>query len=77
TITELKKVGVKIEVEEDALIIFPIKDPRSAIIETYQDHRIAMSFSILGLKIPGIVIKNPQCVKKSFPTFFENLMTIN
>ncbi len=76
-ITELKKVGAKIEVIEDSLIIYPIKNPRSAIIETYNDHRIAMCFSVLGLKIPGISIRNPVCVKKSFPTFYEAVLNIN
>jgi 3-phosphoshikimate 1-carboxyvinyltransferase len=42
-------------------------------IETYQDHRMAMCFSILGLKVPGIRIHNPACVKKTFPTFFQKL----
>ena len=43
------------------------------IIETYNDHRMAMSFAIAGLKVPGIIIKNPENVKKSFPDFFERL----
>ena len=44
-----------------------------ATIETYQDHRMAMCFAILGLKVPGIQIKNPACVKKTFPNFFQKL----
>jgi len=44
-----------------------------AEIETYNDHRMAMCFAILGLKVPGIKIKNPACVKKTFPNFFQKL----
>jgi 3-phosphoshikimate 1-carboxyvinyltransferase len=44
-----------------------------AQIETYNDHRIAMSFAILGLAVPGIVIKNPSCVGKSFPDFWREM----
>ena len=42
-------------------------------IETYNDHRMAMCFAILGLKVPGIKLKNPACVKKTFPNFFQKL----
>ena len=42
-------------------------------IETYDDHRMAMCFATLGLKVPGIRIKNPSCVRKTFPTFFYKL----
>jgi 3-phosphoshikimate 1-carboxyvinyltransferase len=44
-----------------------------AEIETYNDHRMAMCFAILGLKVPGIKIRNPACVKKTFPNFFQKL----
>jgi 3-phosphoshikimate 1-carboxyvinyltransferase len=44
-----------------------------AEIETYNDHRMAMCFAVLGLKVPGIKIKNPACVKKTFPNFFQKL----
>ena len=44
-----------------------------AEIETYNDHRMAMCFAILGLKVPGIKINNPACVKKTFPNFFQKL----
>ena len=44
-----------------------------AEIETYNDHRMAMCFAVLGLKVPGIKIKNPVCVKKTFPNFFQKL----
>ena len=47
--------------------------PRGAEIETYNDHRIAMSFAVLGLVAPGMRIRNPGCVGKSFPGFWEEL----
>ena len=48
-----------------------------AEIETYDDHRIAMSFAVAGLKLGGIKIKNPECVAKTFPDFFERLAVLN
>jgi 3-phosphoshikimate 1-carboxyvinyltransferase len=59
----------------DTLEIFPanLNQLHGAEIETYNDHRMAMCFAILGLKVPGIKIKNPACVKKTFPNFFQKL----
>ncbi len=68
--TELKKVGAEVEVYDDSLVIIPQKYS-SATIETYNDHRIAMSFAVAGLCIEGIGIKNPSCVSKSFPGFWD------
>ncbi|MDL1956664.1 MAG: 3-phosphoshikimate 1-carboxyvinyltransferase [Candidatus Desulfofervidus auxilii] len=67
---ELKKIGINVEEKKDGLIIEGGK-PHGTIIETYNDHRIAMSFAIAGLKVPEIEIINPDCVKKSFPGFWE------
>ena len=69
-VTELRKLGADIKELEDGLIISP-KKLHPAIIETYNDHRMAMSFAVAGLMISGIKIKNPDCVKKSFPDFWE------
>jgi len=71
--TELEKLGVKTKELPDGLIIEGTDRFKEAEIETYDDHRIAMSFAILGLKTGGIIIKNPDCVKKSFPNFWEYL----
>jgi len=58
----------------DSLHILPCRfHGRATEIETYNDHRMAMCFAILGLKVPGIKIKNPACVKKTFPNFFQKL----
>lgn len=67
---ELKKIGAGVELLEDGLIIHP-RQLQGAEIETYNDHRIAMSFAIAGLKVDGISIKNPSCVSKSFPNFWK------
>jgi 3-phosphoshikimate 1-carboxyvinyltransferase len=73
--TELTKCGAKVVEEDDALTVYPSKleDLHGAEIETYNDHRMAMCFAVLGLKVPGIKIKNPACVKKTFPNFFQKL----
>jgi 3-phosphoshikimate 1-carboxyvinyltransferase len=70
TAAELKKMGVDVQETEDGLKIRG-GAPHGAEIDTYDDHRIAMSFAVAGLKVPGIVIKDPDCVKKSFPEFWE------
>jgi len=45
--------------------------PKNAEIDTYGDHRMAMSFALAGLKVPGIIIRDEKCVEKSFPNFWE------
>jgi 3-phosphoshikimate 1-carboxyvinyltransferase len=70
--TELSRCGAQVIETGDTLEIWP-GPLHGAEIETYQDHRIAMAFAILGLKVPGIRIKNPTCVKKTFPDFFQKL----
>ncbi len=70
--TELAKCGAKVIETGETLIVYP-SQLHGAEIETYNDHRMAMCFAILGLKVPGIKIKNPECVKKTFPNFFQKL----
>jgi 3-phosphoshikimate 1-carboxyvinyltransferase len=69
---ELRKIGAMVEEFPDSIIIHP-SSLHGAEIETYNDHRIAMSFSIAGLQIPGITICNPSCVAKTYPVFFDDL----
>ena len=71
-VNELKRVGVEAREFEDGIEIVP-SPPHSAEISTYNDHRMAMSFALLGLRIKGIKIKNPECVEKTFPDYFERL----
>lgn len=71
---ELSRCGVEVAEQGDTLTVYPSANKvHGAEIETYGDHRIAMSFSIMALKVPGIRIKNPSCVKKTFPNFFQKL----
>ena len=70
--TELTKCGAKVIETGDTLEVFP-SALHGAEIETYNDHRMAMCFAILGLKVPGIKITNPACVKQTFPNFFQKL----
>jgi 3-phosphoshikimate 1-carboxyvinyltransferase len=74
-VEELKKLGVEIEELPDGAKIKGTQNLKKALIKTYDDHRIAMSFAILGLK-NGLKIENPECVKKSFPEFWEYLEKI-
>jgi len=69
--TELKKLGVTCEELPDGLIIYGTETFKPARIETYDDHRIAMAFAVLGLKAGPLEIENPACVVKSFPNFWE------
>jgi 3-phosphoshikimate 1-carboxyvinyltransferase len=73
--TELRRIGADVSETEDGLEIRP-STMRPAPIETYDDHRIAMSFAVLGLKLPGTKIKNPGCVAKTFPDFFTRLSAL-
>jgi 3-phosphoshikimate 1-carboxyvinyltransferase len=74
--TELRRIGARVEEFEDGLAITPAK-LTPASIETYDDHRIAMSFAIAGLKLGGLRIRNPGCVAKTFPDFFERLEALH
>jgi 3-phosphoshikimate 1-carboxyvinyltransferase len=71
-ITELARCGITAIEHDDGLTIEP-GTPHAARIETYDDHRIAMAFALIGLRMPGIEIADPGCVAKTFPTYFEAL----
>ena len=66
----LRRTGVETESGPDWLRVFP-GTPHGAAIDPHGDHRIAMAFSVLGLRVPGIVIEDPGCVAKTCPTFFD------
>jgi 3-phosphoshikimate 1-carboxyvinyltransferase len=72
---ELRRLGAQVEEFEDGLKIIPATY-HGAEIHTYQDHRMAMSFAIAGLRIPGTKILDPGCTAKTYPEFFEDLRTI-
>jgi 3-phosphoshikimate 1-carboxyvinyltransferase len=71
--SELQKLGAKVEVEGDDLVIHPPEKLHPASIATYDDHRMAMSFAIAGSKSPGIRIQDAACVNKTYPNFFDDL----
>ena len=72
TVRELQRAGIDATEEEDGFTIRP-GTPRPARIETYDDHRMAMSLALLGLRTPGIEIVDPGCVAKTYPSFFSDL----
>jgi 3-phosphoshikimate 1-carboxyvinyltransferase len=72
---ELKKLGAEVSEFEDGLEITP-RALHPASIATYNDHRMAMSFAIAGLKQPGVVIENPGCTAKTYPNFFQDLARV-
>ncbi|MBI2921281.1 MAG: 3-phosphoshikimate 1-carboxyvinyltransferase [Planctomycetes bacterium] len=69
TAAELRKLGAEVDVHEDGWTIRP-GPPRAALIDAHGDHRMAMSFAVAGLRVPGIRIASPGVVSKSFPTFW-------
>lgn len=71
-VTELKKMGIHCEETESSITVYP-GSPKASVVETYDDHRIAMGFSLIGLRSPGIVIDNPGCCRKTFEEYFDVL----
>ncbi|MCL2449384.1 MAG: 3-phosphoshikimate 1-carboxyvinyltransferase, partial [Polyangiaceae bacterium] len=71
-VRELQRLGVRAEEEADGFVVHP-GTPKAGDVETYDDHRMAMSFAICGLVASGIRIRNPACVSKTFPAFFTVL----
>ncbi len=73
TCTELARLGISVEEHDDGMTIYPCDKIQPATVRTYNDHRMAMAFSLIGLRVEGITIENPSCVSKTFPNFFEVL----
>jgi 3-phosphoshikimate 1-carboxyvinyltransferase len=69
---ELRRLGARVEEAADELLIAPSR-LHADEVDPHGDHRIAMSFALVGLKVPGIRIVDPRCVEKTFPDFFERL----
>lgn len=74
---ELRRLGVTVEEYPDGLKIHPCNSIKPASIQTYDDHRMAMAFALVGLRAEGISIENPGCVAKTFPNYFEILKTLH
>jgi 3-phosphoshikimate 1-carboxyvinyltransferase len=76
TCKELRRLGVEVEEQPDGMTIRPCMSIKPADICTYNDHRMAMAFSLTGLRVPGVRIENPACVSKTFPDYFKVLETL-
>ena len=70
---ELTKLGAGVRIDQDTLIIDPPQTITPATIATYDDHRMAMSFALVGTRIPGVTIQNIECVNKTYPNYFSDL----
>jgi 3-phosphoshikimate 1-carboxyvinyltransferase len=70
---ELARLGVDVQEHPDGLAIQPCASIRPACVHTYNDHRMAMAFALIGLRAPGVSIENPACVSKTFPDYFNVL----
>jgi 3-phosphoshikimate 1-carboxyvinyltransferase len=70
--TELSRLGVRVEERDDGISVWP-SPIAPAAVHTYDDHRIAMAFALIGLKVDGIRIEDPDCVSKTFPDYFARL----
>jgi 3-phosphoshikimate 1-carboxyvinyltransferase len=70
--TELGKCGAQVEETGDTLLVHP-GPLHGAPIDSYGDHRVAMCFAMLGLAVPGVQVRDPACVRKTFPNFFAKL----
>jgi len=76
TCSELRRIGVDVQEHPDGLTIQPCKAIMPASVHTYNDHRMAMAFALIGLRSPGMRIENPACVSKTFPDYFSVLETL-
>ena len=73
---ELRKFGAAVDEAADSLTIRPPAILRGAAVATYDDHRMAMSFALAGLKAPGVSIVGAECVSKTFPDYFARLRNL-
>ncbi len=71
-VTELTRLGISCEEEQDAVTIYPGM-PKPAVVQTYDDHRMAMAFALVGLRVDGIGIADPMCCRKTFEDYFDVL----
>lgn len=79
--TELRRFGAVVEERRDGLkitppTVLPSGETSPTVVQTYDDHRMAMSFAVAGLRIPGVQITDPECTQKTFPKFFEELAAL-
>lgn len=74
--TELTRLGARVDEGDDELTVHPLEGPpeRPVVLETYGDHRMAMSLAVAGARLPNVIIKDPGCVAKTYPTFFDDYL---
>ncbi|HMC72398.1 MAG TPA: 3-phosphoshikimate 1-carboxyvinyltransferase, partial [Mycobacteriales bacterium] len=72
---ELRKCGVDASEEADGFAVRP-GPIHPAVVDPHDDHRLAMAFALIGLRVPGIEIANPECVAKTFPDYFDRLESL-
>lgn len=75
--TELRKLGVEVEEGRDFITVTPSAQLKHAAIDTYNDHRIAMCFSLVALSDTAVTINDPGCTSKTFPDYFDKLASIS
>jgi 3-phosphoshikimate 1-carboxyvinyltransferase len=75
--TELRKVGAEVEEGEDYIIVQPVSELKHAAIDTYDDHRMAMCFSLVALSDTSVTINDPGCTSKTFPDYFDKLKMLS
>ena len=75
-VTELTGLGICCEELPDGVRIEP-GEVKEGIVHTYDDHRMAMAFAVIGTKVPGIIIENPSCCRKTFEKYFEVLTNLD
>jgi 3-phosphoshikimate 1-carboxyvinyltransferase len=73
---ELARLGVEVQEHPDGLTIQPCGSMHPACVRTYNDHRMAMAFALVGLRLTGVSLENPACVSKTFPGYFEVLESL-
>ncbi len=74
--TELSRIGAVVEEHEDGLTVQGGGRLHAATIQTYRDHRIAMAFALVGLRVPGIQIADPACTVKTYPGYWSDLLAL-
>lgn len=74
-VTELRRLGLDAVEEDDGFLVNPGR-PHGAVVHTYDDHRMAMAFSLVGLRVPGVSIADPGCVAKTFPGYWDALAAL-
>jgi 3-phosphoshikimate 1-carboxyvinyltransferase len=75
-VTELRRAGIEAVEDADGFTVHP-GPPKPTAFDTYEDHRMAMSLALLGLRAPGIEIRDPRCVAKTYPAYFEDLARLS